>query len=408
MKLAYLAYDRAGRQTADTIEAASAADAAETLRRRGLFVARMGGDALAKARPASSKGRSRGSRRLKKVALFTRQLHVLVASGTPVVQALGALERQAKEGSWRDTVVDIRSRVEQGAPLSSALENHPECFDSICLSLVAAGESSGHLGEMLDRLAAVTRKQLHVRNAVTGALIYPSLLLVITASVLSLLLLFVIPRFGTLFQSLNVPLPPTTAVLVSLGRALQSYWWAALGVLAGAGTAARFWMVSAAGRRAWDTIVLRLPQAGRIARSFATARLARLLGVLLGAHVPVLEALQLVEQSAGNWHYAALVAKARDSVSRGESMSSAFNDADLISPSVYEAIHNGEQSGQVGALLLNIADFLDEENEVIVKSLTSILEPVILVVMGLLVGLVAMSMFLPLFDLTAMTGGGGG
>jgi type IV pilus assembly protein PilC len=409
MKLAYVAYDRAGRQTADTIEAVSAADAAETLRRRGLFVARLGGDSRAQARPASPpRNRARRSGRLKKVAMFMRQLHVLVASGTPVVQSLTALERQAREGPWRDVIADVRSRVERGASLSIALGNHPDCFDPVCLSLVAAGESSGQLPQMLDRLATVARRQLQIRNAVTGALIYPSLLLVITIAVLSLLLLFVVPRFGALFHGLGMPLPPTTAAMVAVGVALQSYWWAGILMLAGGGTGLRFWLASAAGKRAWDTIVLRLPQAGRIVKSFAAAHIARLLGVLLEGHVPILEALRLVEQSTKNSHYAALVASARDSVARGESMSSAFNNAELISPSVYEAIHSGEQSGQVGAMLLNIADFQDEENEVVVRSLTSIMEPAILVVLGVLVGLVAMSMFLPLFDLTAMTGGGGG
>jgi type II secretory pathway component PulF len=288
------------------------------------------------------------------------------------------------------------------------MENRSEFFDPVCRSLVAAGESSGHLPAMLDRLALMARKQLHVRSAVIGAMVYPALLMTVAVSVLALLLLFVIPRFAGLFESLEVPLPPTTEVLIRMSGALQSYWWAGLILLVGSVAGLKFWLASAGGRRAIDTLVLHLPQFGRVVRSFATARICRLLGVLLEGRVPVLEALELAQRSAGNVHYSALMAQARDAVARGEPISSVFRDTDLVSPAVYEAIHSGEQSGQVGTLLLNIADFLDDENEVIIRSLTSILEPVILVVMGLLVGVVAMSLFMPLFDLTGMTGGGGG
>jgi type II secretory pathway component PulF len=300
----------------------------------------------------------------------------------------------------------VRGRVEQGVSLASAMKEREDYFGAVYCSLVAAGESSGDLPGMLDRLADMTRKQLHTRNAIIGAMVYPSLLLTITTGVLFLLLLFVIPRFGELFTSMGVALPPTTAALVSIGQALRSYWWALILGLAAAGTALRLWMGSPAGKRAWDGAILHLPQVGPMIRSVITARVTRLLGVLLDGRVPVLEALDLTVQSAGNYRYAALLVRARDSVTRGDPISAPFRDSALVSPSVYEALHNGEQSGQIGPLLLTIADFLDEENEVVIKSLTSILEPVILVAMGLVVGLMAISMFLPLFDLTAMTQGG--
>ncbi len=162
-----------------------------------------------------------------------------------------------------------------------------------------------------------------------------------------------------------------------------------------------------AGRQFRDTLLVRLPYVGPITQSIATARIVRLLSVLLSGHVPVLEALRLMEPAAGNLHYSRLLAKAQDHVSKGEPLSLAFNDARLISPSVYEAVRSGEQNGQVDRLMLNMADFLDDENEITIRSLTSILEPVILIAMGLVVGLVAVSMFMPLFDLTAMTGRGG-
>jgi type IV pilus assembly protein PilC len=160
------------------------------------------------------------------------------------------------------------------------------------------------------------------------------------------------------------------------------------------------------GKHCQDTVMLKLPYVGNIVKSLATARIVSLLGVLLGGHVPILEALRLIRHSVGNVHYAELIAKAEEHVAKGEPISLAFSDANLISPSVHEAMRSGEQSGQIDRLLLNVADFLDDENEVIIRSLTTIIEPVILVVMGILVGLIAISMFLPLFDLTAMTQGG--
>jgi type II secretory pathway component PulF len=407
MKLAYLAFDKSGKPVSDTIDATNAAEAAETLRRKGLYVTKVSGAEAASVGAEPGGLRRRGGRRLKDLVMFTRQLQVLVSSGTPMVQSLTALERQAKPGPWRQAVSDVRSGVEQGASVSAAMESHPEYFDSICRSLIAAGESSGTVPEMLDRLATMSRKQLHLRSALIGAITYPCLLLTIAGGVLSLLLLFTVPRFGELFKNLGAPLPPTTRMLVSLSHLLRSYWWAVLLSASAGFTLVRLWLSTSAGRRAWDTAVLRLPQVGRIIKSYITARIIRLLGVLLDSHVPVLEALDLTFHAAGNYHYQVLISQARNAVTRGEPVSSAFDNSRLISPSVCEAVRSGEQSGQVGPLLLNIADFLDEENEVIIKSLTSILEPVILIMMGLLVALLATSMFIPLFDLTSMTGGGG-
>lgn len=405
MKLAYTAYDSTGQEVTATIDAPNAANATETLRRKGMFVSTIGeqtGEAAAPTAP-TCKVRSK-SKRLKYLSGFMRQLHVLVSCGTPLVEALKALERQAiKDERWRQILMDVRSRVEEGVPLSSAMNTHPDVFDSVCQSLIAAGESTGDLPAMLDWLAITSRKQLRVRNVVTGAMMYPALLLCITVSVLALVLLFVIPRFGDLFKTLDVPLPPTTSVLINTSAFLQSYWWA-IGLLVGGTTVALMvWTSRPAGRRMLDTLVLRLPQFGRLVRNFITARIARLLGGLLQGHVSVLEALELTQKSVKNCHYVELIDRAREAVTQGQPLSTAFKDTDLISPSVYEAVRNGEASGQIAPLLLNLSDFLDEDNEVVIRSLTSIIEPIILVGMGLLVGTVALGMFMPLFDLTSMT-----
>ena len=407
MKLAYRAFDKQGREVRETVEADSAAEATKKLRHQDLFVAEIspvGEPSEQEEKGARMKGR-RG-RRLKNLAMFTRQLYVLVRSGTPLAQSLRALERQARDPGWRRVVLEVRTHLEHGASLSEAMGAHPECFDSVYRSMVAVGESSGDFPEMLDRLAGLAQKRLRIRSTIRGAMIYPSLLVTVAVGVLAVMLLFVIPRFSELFDTLDVPLPPTTALLIALSEALQSYWWAIAGVLAIAIAAGYSLLKTSAGKRVVDTLVLRLPQIGQIVRSFATARITRLLGVLLDSHLPVLEALKLTRGAVTNVRYMDLMARTEEAVERGEAISSTFGGTDLISPSVYEATRSGEKSGQVAPLLLNMADFLDEENEILVSSLTSIIEPAILILMGILVGFVAISLFMPLFDMTAMIGGG--
>ena len=411
MKLAYRAFDRAGREVTDVIDALGPVEATEQLRRKELFVADIS-PADMQDSPHKPAGRKSllppsKSQRLRNLSLFTRQLHVLVHSGTPLAQGLYALERQAKDSGWREVIADVRSRLEGGASLSESMSHHKDYFDDVCCNMVAAGESSGKLPVVLNRLSQLTRKRLHIRSTLRGAMIYPCLLTVVTVAVIMVLLLFVIPRFAELFDSLGVPLPPTTAALIGLSNMLRSYWWLLLIALGGGAVGLRKYLQTPSGRRMQDKVVLRLPIIGQIARDFATARIARMLGTLLDSHLHIIEVLQLVRGATANVYYAELMAKAEDAVGRGEPISSAFQNTDLISPSVYEATRSGEQSGQVAPLLLNLADCMDEENEVTLRSLTTIIEPVMLILMGLVVGIIALGLFIPLFDITAMTSGGG-
>jgi len=411
MKLAYEAYDKAGKVVSATIDAKDSVEASEMLRRQGRYVTsikpatsgKSGGDAI--AAPAKGKKVS-GGKRLKHLTVFMRQLYVLVSTGTPLVEGLLSIERQVKDKHWQRVLSQVRKRVEEGSSLAAAMEAHPEYFDPICRSLVEAGETAGKLPMMLDRLAQVTRKQQHVRSSVIGAMVYPALLLVVSVGVLGLMLMFVLPRFGGLFETLDMPLPPSTQLLMGVSNFLLGYWWSLPFMALGGFFALRYWLKTSHGVRTMHTLAVRIPVFGKITQSFATARIARLMGILLESYLPLLEVLALVKESTSNLHYRNLLAKAEDAVTRGEPISTAFKDDSLISPTVYEALRSGENSGQVGPLLMNVATFLDEDNEVIIKSLTSIIEPMILIVLGGLVGFVAVSMFLPLFDMTAMAGGG--
>jgi type II secretory pathway component PulF len=410
MRFAYLAFDRQGKSAPGSIDAGSAGEAREALRQKGLFVTEIREDASGEGMIVNSAPGKRAwgrGRRLQNLAAFTRQLHVLIASGTPLVQSLGALERQAKDDAWRAVIADVRTRVEEGAALSQAMHHHPQYFDDVCRSLISAGEGSGRLDAMLERLAKLVRAQLHVRSSIMGAMIYPIVLIFISMVVLCILLTFVLPRFAELFANLGSPLPPTTKFVMQISALLRGYWWAMILGVVGCWFGFRAWAGTPGGKRIVDSAMLKAPVLGKMVASFATARMARLLGIQVEAKVPLLEALRLTRQAARNVLYRELILAAEQAATQGQSVSSAFAASKLISPTITEALRSGEQTGQVAPLLISIADFLDEENDVVIRSLTSIIEPLILIVLGILVGFVALSMFLPLFDLTAATSSGG-
>ena len=409
MKLAYEAFDQAGRSVTDTIDADGTTEATELLRRKGLYVTRIDETDESSAGRARPGGMKPGpGKRLRNISSFARQLHVLIASGTTLVPALSALARQAGNERWRGVLQQLRDEVEQGVSLSAAMKDQPHDFDPITRSLVAAGESGGNLEAMLDRLAALKRKQLHVYRLVVGSLTYPILLIFVSLGVLTLLMMFVLPRFTMMFDMLDAPLPPSTQALVLISELLRSFWWALLIAIIGVCVGIKMFLRSVTGKRSVDWALIHFPLIGPVMRSLVTARIVRLLGVLLDSHVSLLEALSLTREAAGNVYYRELVTTAEEAATRGDALSSALAKTDLISPSVLEAIRGGEQSGQMGTLMCTIADFQDEDNEVIVRSLTTVIGPLILIMLGLVVGFVAISLFLPLFDLTSMTSPGGG
>ena len=405
MKFVYQAIDKDGKIVNDVTEAKDAGEAVENLRRQGMFATEINpASEVAGARKV--RGRIGRGKRLKYLAMFSRQLHVLVGCGIPLTQALEALERQVKPGPWKDVLANIHARVEEGTSLSAALEMHPLYFDPIVRSMIEAGETSGNLSAMLDRLATLTKKQVHTRSAIIGAMVYPCLLIVVSINVLITMLTFVLPRFADLFKTLDSPLPPSTKFLMAVSEVMRNEWWVILLGIIFAVVGIKTWLASAHGKKSVDTLVIRVPQLGVLVRNFISARIVRTLGVLLQSRVQLLDALRLTRLGTLNHHYSDLLSRAEQAVACGEPISSAFSREDLIPSNIYEALRNGERSGQVGPLLLNMADFMDEENEVVMKSLTSIIEPVILIVLGVLVGGVALSMFLPLFDLTAAARGG--
>lgn len=348
------------------------------------------------------------SERLRHVAEFTRQLAILVGTGTPLVDALSSLEKQARPGDWKSVLATVRGRTEEGMPLSEAMGEHPLYFDGVCRSLIAAGEAGGKLEVLLDNLASLTRQQLKVRTAVVGALTYPLLLMVIAGAVVISMIAFVLPRFEGLFKTLSTPLPVTTKWLMSLSEVIRDHW-VVLGV-SGVGVvgAIAWWLRNPGGQAAVQRAIISLPIAGPCARSIITARLARVLGILVEGKVPLLESIRLARGSTSHELYAALMSRVESAIIKGDTLAAELERSPLVAPSVCEAVRSGEKTGQLGKVLLTLANYMDEDNEITLRTMTRLVEPIILVILGLMVGTIAISMFLPLFDLTAAAGGGGG
>ncbi len=411
MKIAYTAFDKAGQMIKDIIDAADINDAKQILRGKGLLVSEIGASngqsssgVVRKSGGIQIKIGGRG-KRLKNLALFTRQLHVLTSTGTPIIDALSALVRQTEVGAWRDILEKMHDDVEKGVSLSDAMKKHPRYFDSTYISLISSGEAGGQFCQMLERLTMLTSKQLSIYNKVSGAMVYPILLLVVAISVMISMMVIVLPTFADLFESLKVPLPATTEILMDISYIMRTqYLWLLIGLSSIIGSIV-YYLKTPAGKKFTDQAMVTLPVVKKATRSFAMARITRILGTLLQSHVPLLEALNLTKHSCGNHLYVKLVEDSHEAVTQGNNISDIFADNPLVDPSVYEAVKNGESNGQIGPLLISIAEFLEEENDVVVKSLTSILEPIILLFMGVVVAIIAISMFLPLFDLTAMAGG---
>lgn len=404
MKLNYQAYSKNGTLKEGTIEAIDETEATELLRKQGLFVSTISqGGASSKKKAKNSR---RGSKKVhpKVVAAFAREMAVLVSTGTPLMEAIYSLERQATSDAWAQVLAKIRASLEEGDSFSAALESQRDVFDAVFRSLVAAGESSGKLDPMLMRISVLTRKQAHIRSSIMGAMMYPILLLGVATVVIGLLIGVVLPRFAGMFETLDTELPATTAFLMMISDFVRAYWWGVIPAIIGSAIGLFFWAQSEPGKRIIGSVAIKLPQLGPILKSFMTARITRLMGVLLDAKVPMIDSIRLTRESLGHEAYRAMMDSAEEAVVRGEPISSAFLSNDLMVPSACEAMRNGEQTGQLADVLVHISDYLDEDNETVIKSISSLIEPVIMIVLGILVGFVAISMFLPLFDLTATAG----
>ena len=403
MIVAYEAIDAKGGRCRDSVEATDTRDAVEILRRRGLYVTRAeeAGDGMKKT-PTGSRRRGKTPRLpLNTLALVTRQLAMLLHSGSGIVPAISAVKRQMTKPHQEALMAQIISDLEGGLPLTDALRKHPRTFDPVYCAIIAAGEASGSLDSMFERLAKIVGKRRAMVRKLLGACAYPVLLITMCTGILGVLTMFVLPRFAEMFDRLSVETPASTQLLLGFGAAMRSYWCLVLsGVLAIVGLVA--WTVTSRSGKQWLTdIQLSIPIVGGLRCRLIQGQLFRTMGTLPESGVGILETLELAREATRNKRFRQLFAQLEDAVTSGNQLSTAFGNAKLIEPYICQAIHTGEDSGNLGGAMTYVADILDESNEELVNTVARLIEPVILIGMGFVVGGVAISLFLPLFDLTS-------
>jgi len=406
---AYRALDGRGRERRGVLEADTPRQVRQMLRERGwapLAVEAIAGEGRPEARRAAGGPRRRPGRRWRlkpaELALLTRQLATLVRAGLPVEEALQALARQAEQPRVQSLVLAVRARVLEGHSLAAALGEFPRVFPDLYRATVAAGEESGHLDAVLERLADYTEGRQDLRQRTLLALLYPALVVGVSLLVVGLLMVHVVPQIVQVFQGLGQELPWLTRVLIALSEAVrqQGLWW--LGILALGLLGARALARRPAWRRRWHALLLRLPLAGRLIRGMEAARFARTLAILAGSGVPVLEALRIAGAVLGVLPMREAVEDAARRVREGASLHAALQAQGLFPPLMVHLIASGETSGRLEAMLERAAATQERELEVLTATLTELLGPVLILVMGGLVLAIVLAILLPIFDLNRL------
>jgi len=342
----------------------------------------------------------------KELAIFTRQFSVMIDAGLPLVQCLEILAGQQENKTFQKMLTGVRSSVEGGATLSAAMKQYEKVFDPLYFNMVEAGETGGILDTILQRLSAYIEKNVKLKRAVKSALIYPVSVMLIAGGVIILLLWKVVPVFVTLFAGLGAELPLPTRIVIALSHLVGSIY-GLLTVVFFVGTAVglRVWYGSPQGRMAIDTALLYLPLIGMLLRKIAVARFTRTLGTLISSGVPILEGLDITARTSGNAVIERAILQTRKAVEAGRSLVDPLRESEVFPGMVTQMIGVGEQTGAMDAMLQKIADFYEDEVDAAVKDLLTALEPVMIVFLGLVVGGIVISMYLPLFSLIAKLSG---
>ncbi|MGA2243400.1 MAG: type II secretion system F family protein [Verrucomicrobiota bacterium] len=397
---AYTARETAtGREIRNTVEALSEQAAIAALLNRNLLVVEIR-EKLAK------RGQTKGGRvQLADLVVFTRQLATMIDAGIAIVQSLQALAEQTPNKVMRDTIKDICSRVEAGESFSEALTRHPKAFNHLYVSMVGAGEKGGLLAEILSRLATYLENTERLRKKVKTALMYPTVVTVVAIVITIFLLVRVIPTFKEVYSGFGAKLPGPTEFMIGLSELVQHYLIYMI-VLAGLGVWGWLYFIKTKqGREFWDTYRIKLPIFGSIAHKICLARFTRTLASLIRSGVPILEVLQIVSQTVGNVLMEKAIKTSATDIERGEGISSALGKHPVFPTMIIRMLSAGEQTGNIDNMLERVADFLDEEIETTLSGLMSLIEPLLIVFLGVVIGGMVICMFLPIFNLANIVNG---
>jgi type IV pilus assembly protein PilC len=397
----YQGTSRSGSAVSGVMTASSKAELQNLLRRQQITATKM-----------TEKGKEfniptfGGSISAKELAIFTRQFSVMIDAGLPLVQCLEILAGQQENKLFQKVLTATRAQVEGGATLSTAMRSSPKVFDSLYVNMVEAGETGGILDTILQRLSSYIEKNVKLQRAVKSALVYPVGVISVAGAVITLLLWKVVPIFATLFAGLGVDLPLPTRIVIALSHFIGSIFGFLIlvGIIGGI-FGLKAWYGTNQGRLIMDTIVLKLPVIGILMRKIAVARFTRTLGTLISSGVPILEGLDITARTAGNAVVERALQKVRKSLEEGKSLTDPLKETEVFPGMVTQMIAVGEQTGAMDAMLQKIADFYEEEVDAAVKDLLTALEPIMIVFLGLVVGGVVISMYLPLFSLIGKLAG---
>jgi type IV pilus assembly protein PilC len=392
----YEAINAQGAWLRGEIHAADATSAREQLRARGLLAQGLSEKA------ASGEGATGRFKKVKSKSLqvFSRQLATMIEAGVSIVTALTILEQQTDDTYLRHVIGEVRSDVESGMVLSKAFARHPKVFNRLYVAMVEAGESSGTLDSVLDRVAIQIEKDNSLRRRVKGAMVYPIMVMTFACLVLTFMLLFIIPVFKSVYDQLGGSLPAPTQLLIHMSHGLRSYWFIIFPAIALIVYGFLRWKKSERGRPVWDRFKLRIPmRIGDVVQKIALARFSRTLSSLVVAGVDIIKALEITAATAGNWVIERSVNNVRVRVQEGVPISEPLEADPAFPPMVSQMIKIGEETGELDKMLGKVADFYEDEVDSSIQSLTSIIEPILMIGVGAMVGMIVISMYLPMFKM---------
>ncbi len=401
---AYNAINAQGLEQTGEISATDLSAARDALRGSGLLA-----DFLQELKaPTQSDSRRGFMGRQKKVKpkslqIFSRQFATMIEAGLSVVTALVVLEQQTDDPALGVVIADVRERVEAGAFLSEAMASHPDTFNRLYVSMVEAGEAAGVLDTVLDRVATQIEKEQKIKRRVKGAMIYPIVVLSFATLVLAGMLMFLVPVFTKVFDTLGGDLPVLTQYIVKMSDGLRAYWFIIFPVIGAVIYGIRRWKKTESGRQVWDRLKLRLPVSiGQVVRKVAMARWSRTLSTLISAGVDIVKALEITAQTSGNWVVEDETARLRMRVQEGATIAQPLVESGIFPPMVSQMVKIGEESGELEKMLGKVADFYEDEVDASIQALTSIIEPLMMIGVGVMVGIIVIAMYLPMFKMLTL------
>jgi type II secretion system protein F len=393
----YKAVNREGRLAEGYLDAADSRGAVARLESMGLVPVSVEESTASRAPSRSRIAIRRVSR--KDVLYFTEELSTLIHAGLPVDRSLEIAASLATKPALRDAIRDVLKQIKSGKSLSEAFAMHPRYFSGLYVSMLRAGEAGGVLDAVLTRLVEFERSADELRSYLTSALVYPGLLLAVGTGSVGILLYFVIPKFAVIFGDIGVAVPLETRVLLGISEFTRQYWWVFVAAILAGSAAFRNWRRTPGGSRAWDAFKLRLPLLGPAITKVEVARFARTLGTLLNSAVPLIAAVRIVQGIMRNQILAEGISKIADGAKRGEGVSKPMRESGVFPPLALHLVEVGEETGRLDTMLIQVADVYEKEVRTAVKALTAVFEPVIILVMGVLIGTIVLSMLMAIFSI---------